>query len=277
MYSVAVMPILVGSGIAHYTGHTLRWDILGVFLLSAVLILVWENLCNDVFDAETGIDVHKYHSLVQLTGNKSLVYQVANGALALGLAGIGWICWQNHSLVVAGIILLACFLGYIYQAPPWRLGYQGLGEILCFFSFGPLAVSAAYYSQTQSVEPVVWWVAVPVGLSISLVLFCSHFHQVADDLAAGKFSPVVRLGTAVSAQLIPIICGLIYLSVMAGIATQQLPPPTGLAVLSLPWAVALSQLLLKYHDRPELISHSKFIAIKFQFVLGLGLAVGLWI
>ena len=38
--------------------------------------------------------------------------------------------------------------------------------------------------------------SVVVGITTSLILFCSHFHQIADDRAVNKMSPLVRLGTA---------------------------------------------------------------------------------
>jgi len=37
---------------------------------------------------------------------------------------------------------------------------------------------------------------VVVGITTTIILFCSHFHQIADDKAANKMSPLVRLGTA---------------------------------------------------------------------------------
>jgi 1,4-dihydroxy-2-naphthoate octaprenyltransferase len=38
-------------------------------LLAAILLLLWENLSNDLFDADTGVDaVGKPHSVVNLTG-----------------------------------------------------------------------------------------------------------------------------------------------------------------------------------------------------------------
>jgi 1,4-dihydroxy-2-naphthoate octaprenyltransferase len=93
MYSVAVMPILVGSAIAYSQQYPLNWQVLLAFVTGAVLILAWENLCNDVFDAETGVDRHKYHSLVSLTGKGQLILAIANVLLLLGLALIAWICW----------------------------------------------------------------------------------------------------------------------------------------------------------------------------------------
>lgn len=37
--------------------------------------------------------------------------------------------------------------------------------------------------------------SVLVGLTTATILFCSHFHQMAGDKAAGKKSPIVRLGS----------------------------------------------------------------------------------
>ncbi|MEL6454694.1 MAG: 2-carboxy-1,4-naphthoquinone phytyltransferase, partial [Cyanobacteria bacterium J06623_5] len=63
MYCVAVMPICVGSAVAYAQTGYFRWGVFVTFALSAVLLLVWENLTNDVFDAATGIDINKHHSL----------------------------------------------------------------------------------------------------------------------------------------------------------------------------------------------------------------------
>lgn len=191
MYSVAVIPIWVGSAIAWSEQQHLNAPIFWTFLSAAILIIAWLNLTNDVFDADTGIDVNKAHSLVNLTGNQSLIFWLANGFLGLGCLGLVAIAWWQQDITVLALILLSCFLGYTYQGPPFRLGYQGLGELICFVTFGPLAVSAAYYSQTQtwSIRPLP--AAIIIGLTTSLILFCSHFHQVADDLSAGKRSPLL--------------------------------------------------------------------------------------
>lgn len=41
--------------------------------------------------------------------------------------------------------------------------------------------------------------SVLVGLTTATILFCSHFHQMAGDKAAGKKSPIVRLGSTARA------------------------------------------------------------------------------
>ena len=46
------------------------------------------------------------------------------------------------------------------------------------------------------VSPAAVVCSVVVGITTTIILFCSHFHQIADDKAANKMSPLVRLGTA---------------------------------------------------------------------------------
>jgi 1,4-dihydroxy-2-naphthoate phytyltransferase len=277
MYSVAIMPIVVGSAVAYAETQTFNSPIFVTFLLAAVLILAWENFSNDVFDAETGIDINKHHSLVNLTRNKRLIFVLANLCLLLGLGGIISIALQQQDPTVLGIILLCCGLGYLYQGPPFRLGYQGLGEFICFFSFGPLGVGAAYYSQTQSWSWGSQLAGVIIGLTTTLVLFCSHFHQVQDDIAAGKRSPIVRLGTRTGAALIPWTCGTVFAIVGVGIVGGFFPLWTGLVFISTISAQRLVEHVSRFHDQPQKVSNSKFYAIGFNFWSGLLLGLGFWL
>ncbi|MCL6753945.1 2-carboxy-1,4-naphthoquinone phytyltransferase [Nostoc sp. CCCryo 231-06] len=274
MYSVAIMPIWVGTAVAYAETKNFNVGVFSTFVAAAILILAWENISNDVFDSETGIDQNKHHSLVNLTDNKPLIFWIGNLCLGLGLLGILAIAFWQQDLTVIGIILLSCGLGYMYQGPPFRLGYQGLGEILCFFAFGPLAVEAAYYSQTQTWSMTSLAVSVIVGIATTLILFCSHFHQVKDDIAAGKRSPIVRLGTQKGAQLLVGFTGSIYpltlLFVLLGIS----PAWTLLSWVSLPFAVKLCRHVQENHNQPDKVSNCKFIAVAVHFwaclLLGLG-------
>ncbi|MEO1401353.1 MAG: 2-carboxy-1,4-naphthoquinone phytyltransferase [Cyanobacteria bacterium J06635_1] len=268
MYSVAVMPILVGTAIAYAETGLLKRTVFATFILSAVLLLVWENLTNDVFDAETGIDTNKHHSLVNLTRNRSLIFKIGNGCLALGILGIFSIALRQQDFTVLGLILVCCGLGYLYQGPPFRLGYQGLGEPLCFVSFA-VGVMAAYYSQTQQWSYVAAAAATLIGITTTLVLFCSHFHQVEDDLAAGKRSPIVRLGTLRGAQLMPWLCGSVFVIAFTAIMLKLFPLWTLLVVGSLPLAVRLCRHVARHHDQPANVQNAKFVAIAFHFWSGL--------
>ena len=284
MYAVAVMPVLLAAGWRLGQGLPLRGDQLLVFLLAAVLLLAWENLANDVFDADTGVDTHgKPHSVVNLTGRRDRVALFANACLLLGLGLMALVALRSRVEVLV-LVLACCGLGYVYQGPPFRLGYRGLGEPLCWLAFGPCATAAALLALAPAAgaaaaAPIPWGTALALGsgpaLATTLVLFCSHFHQVGEDAAHGKRSPVVRLGSARAAALVPWFVaaslGLQWAPVLLGLW----PPTALLGAIGLPPARALIRLLAGHHDEPERISGSKFLALRFQALNGLGLAAGL--
>ncbi len=279
MYTVAVIPIWVGSAMAAYETGQLNRLHLGLFLVGAIAIIAWLNLTNDVFDSDTGIDVNKAHSIVNLTGKRNLIFWIANAFLLVGVGAIATISWLQQDLTVLGIILVTCFMGYTYQGPPFRFGYLGLGEPICFVTFGPLALSAAYYSQTGSLDTFAlgnpnWLASIFIGITTSLILLCSHFHQVDDDLAAGKQSPVARMGTLRSAYGVTAGCGVAFGVIGLGVALGTLPIAALLCLLSLPWVFQLCRHVLTYHDQPAVVKTSKFIAVTLHFWSGLFLGAG---
>jgi len=277
IYAVAIIPITMGTIVAYREFGQLNWTIFSLFLLSGILIIAWLNLSNDVFDSETGIDVNKTTSVVNITGNKSLVFWVSNFCLAGAIFALSAIGWLQQDWCVIGLVLLACFLGYTYQGPPFRLGYQGLGEIICFLCFGPIALSAAYYSQTQGFSWFPLVTSTIIGISTSLILFCSHFHQVADDLAAGKRSPIVRLGTKTGANVLASFTASIFILTIFWTILGYFPLSSLLIFLSLPSAYQLVHHVQTYHNQPQKVSNSKFIAVQFycwsSCFLGLGLLI----
>lgn len=274
MYSVAIIPIWVGTAVAFAESRVFQGGIFSTFLMSAILIIAWLNLSNDVFDSETGVDKNKAHSLVNLTGNKALIFWLGNLFLAAGILGIIAIAWWQRDFTVIGLVLLCCALGYSYQGPPFRLGYQGLGEFICFVTFGPMAVAAAYYSQTQTWSTNCLAASAIVGIATSVILFCSHFHQVEDDAAVGKRSPIVRLGTKRGSQVLWWLGGSIYAFTALFVLLGVFPLWTLITLFSWPVALQLLRHVHQHHDQPEKVSNSKFIAVRMHFLSGLLLGLG---
>ncbi len=283
MYSVAVMPAFLAAGALQGLELRPRWEQLILFLLAAVLLLAWENLSNDVFDADTGVDSKgKPHSVVNLSGRRDRVALAANCCLLLGLALMAFVAQQSHAAVLM-LVLACCGIGYLYQGPPFRLSYRGLGEPLCWLAFGPLASAAALIALAPAGvfdgAAIPWSMALELGagpaVATSLVLFCSHFHQVEEDAKNGKNSPVVQLGSAKAAALVPwfvVACfALQWLPILRGIW----PASAFLGLIGLAPALSLIRLLQRQHNQPEKIIGCKFLALRFQALNGLGLALGL--
>ena len=277
MYTVAIIPITVGSVVAYSQTRSLNLTILETFLGSAIAIIAWLNISNDVFDSDTGIDVNKAESVVNLTGNRQLMFWLGNLCLLSGIAGIATISWWQQDPTVMVMVSIACFLGYTYQGPPFRLGYKGWGEVICTICFGPLALGAAYYSQAQSWSIANSIASLIIGISTSLILFCSHFHQVKDDLAAGKLSPIVRMGTKMGARVLEWGVVSIYLLTALGVIGRLFPVATLLVFLSLPLALKLTKFVGEYYDRPDRVRTCKYLAVRLHFVSGLLLALGFYL
>ena len=279
LYSVAIMPVIVSAGWELGNSGNIRLGQFIGFLIASILILLWENLTNDLFDDETGVDKYKFHSVVALTGSKSTVSRVAYFSLLLGLFII-FILALKSKITVLFLVIICCFLGYLYQGPPFRLGYKGLGEPLCWIAFGPLATAAALIviSPKSNFDAIPWGTALIVGagpaMATTLVLFCSHFHQINQDAAVGKKSPLVVLGTNRAANFLPWLVGLIFLLELLPVLNGVCPITTLMCLISLPSGLDLIKLIKRHHNKPELIKNSKFSALRFQTINGLCLSMG---
>ena len=279
LYSVAIMPVILSAGWELGNSGKIRLGQFIGFLIASILILLWENLTNDLFDNETGVDKYKFHSVVALTGNKTTVSRVAYFSLLLGLFII-FILALKSKLIVLFLVLICCLLGYLYQGPPFRLGYKGFGEPLCWIAFGPLATAAALIvvSPKSNLQTIPWGTALTIGagpaMATTLVLFCSHFHQINQDAAAGKKSPLVVLGTHRAAEFLPWLIGLIFLLELSPILIGVWPITTLICLVSLPSSLNLIKLIKRHHNKPVRIQNSKFLALRFQTINGLSLSIG---
>ena len=280
LYSVAVMPVFLAAGWRQAIEQNIRWDQFTGFLIASVFLLIWENLTNDLFDSDTGVDQFKFHSIITLVGKRELIKRLAYLALFIGLLLIFILAIRSSNLVFF-LVIGSCCLGYLYQGPPFRLGYHGLGEPLCWLAFGPLGTAAALLviSPNATNSHIPWQTATLIGsgpaLATTLVLFCSHFHQVTQDAKYGKKTSLVLLGTQRAAALVPWIIGIIFLIEFYPIVQGKLPITIISGLIGFPSGIELIRLLNKHHNHPHLISECKFLALRFQTLNGFGLSIGL--
>ncbi|MDP4361083.1 hypothetical protein QR510_31105, partial [Escherichia coli] len=77
------------------------------------------------------------------------------------------------------------------------------------------------------------------------------------------------LGTLKAANLLPWLGGSIYVLTTVLVALGSFPIWTLLIWLSCPFAVKLVQHVQQNHDRPDIVSNCKFIAVALHFWSGL--------
>mmetsp|Transcript_29427 Transcript_29427/g.82976 ORF Transcript_29427/g.82976 Transcript_29427/m.82976 type:complete len:443 (+) Transcript_29427:148-1476(+) len=291
MYSVAVVPVMVGAAAAFMeTGVFPGLQFSGI-MAASLLIILWLNLSNDAFDSDTNVDVAKAESVVNLLGGRrGLVLAGANAALFAGVAVMGCSIAMAGDVRVPLWLSIAVACGYVYQGPPFRLSYKGLGEPLCFAAFGPLATGAFYLAHAGTgaataaagagtaavtIGPALWACSVVVGITTTAILFCSHFHQIEGDLAAGKMSPLVRLGPERASRVLNGAVAVPYMMLAVGTALGILPWPLAIASFaSMPWAMELIDYVEANHAVPSVIRYCKLYAIKWHCAMGLCLSLG---
>ncbi|KAG7588149.1 UbiA prenyltransferase family [Arabidopsis suecica] len=283
MYSVALVPLTVGASAAYLeTGLFLARRYV-TLMLSSILIITWLNLSNDVYDFDTGADKNKKESVVNLVGSRSGTLAAAITSLTLGVSGLVWTSLDASNIRAILLLASAILCGYVYQCPPFRLSYQGLGEPLCFAAFGPFATTAFYLLLGSSSEmrhlPLSGRVlssSLLVGFTTSLILFCSHFHQVDGDLAVGKYSPMVRLGTEKGAFVVRWAIRLLYSMLLVLGLSRILPLPcTLMCFLTLPVGNLVSSYVEKHHKDNGKIFMAKYYCVRLHALFGAALSLGL--
>lgn len=108
IYTVALVPLTVGSAAAYLQVHTFDAGRYFVLLFSSVLIITWLNLSNDAYDFETGADRDKKESVVNISAiQESFVLHTF--VLPLALQDFyGLLCRQGM------FELLLCYLAQFY-------------------------------------------------------------------------------------------------------------------------------------------------------------------
>ncbi|KAF7112830.1 hypothetical protein RHSIM_RhsimUnG0187900 [Rhododendron simsii] len=280
IYSVALVPLTVGSAAAYLQTGLYSARRYFVLLASSVLVIAWLNLSNDVYDYDTGADTTKKESVVNMVGSRTGTLLAAYMLLALGFVGLAWVSVGAGN--VRSILLLACAItcGYIYQCPPFRLSYQGFGEPLCFAAFGPFATTAFYLLQSNASElPItgtILSVSLLVGLTTALILFCSHFHQVKGDRAVGKMSPLVRLGTEAGSTVVKVgVVTLYSLLLILGLSRALPFACMFLCSLTLPVGKLVVSFVEENHKDTTKIFMAKYYCVRLHALFGAALAAGL--
>ncbi|KAK8971516.1 hypothetical protein KSP40_PGU021337 [Platanthera guangdongensis] len=288
IYSVTLVPLTVSSAAAYHQTGLFSARCYLLLLLASVLIITWLNLSNDVYDYDTGVDQNKKESVVNMIGSRTEAHSAAILALVFGFMGIIWAFTEAEDIRFILLVTSAILWGYIYQCPPFRLSYHGLGEPLCFASFGPFATTAFYFSQSSknapssmpslSLNSTILCASVLVGLTTTFILFCRHFHQIDGDKAVGKMSPLVRVGAETGSKLIRTGILLLYALLLAFTVSKSLPLTSSiLCAITIPTTKLVVEFVEQNHNNEIKISMAKYYFVRLHSLFGALLAAGLMV
>jgi 1,4-dihydroxy-2-naphthoate octaprenyltransferase len=200
--SVFPMTITSGAigGFLAASAPDANWLYFSVALVGLILAHAANNMINDYFDLESGLDSDEYVR-AQYAPHPVLSGLISKTGLILAIAivnlldlGILLYLAEARGWGVAAFALLGLFISVGYVAPPIRLKHRGLGEPGVALVWGPLMIGGTYYATTGVLEPWVLVASLPYAILVTTVLIGKHIDKYDADAARGIHTLPVLLG-----------------------------------------------------------------------------------
>jgi len=196
-FTVPVIGILLVSGLTHSIHHTplLGGGCLKAMLLTA-LLQASGNLLNSYFDFTQGVD--DQHTI----GDRCIVDDKITPAGALTCSAL--LGFSAFWLIIPHLLaperdflyvfLASVLLAYFYTAPPFKLKYRGLGDVVIFLCFGPLMTAGSSILITGENHLWVQPYTIPVTLLTEAILHANNTRDIKQDAKSGIKTVAILLG-----------------------------------------------------------------------------------
>ncbi|TNF31357.1 MAG: 1,4-dihydroxy-2-naphthoate polyprenyltransferase [Deltaproteobacteria bacterium] len=232
------VPVVVGTAVA---AGTLGWrpGVALAALLVALGLQIGSNLVNDAADFVHGADDERrlgparaaqrgWLTPRQLAAGAAVAFAVAL-ALGMWLATIG-----GWPVIAVGLVALLAAIAY--TAGPVPLGYLGLGDVLVFIFFGPVAVVGTAWLQTGDASDAAVLASIPVGLLSTAILVVNNLRDRHTDAEAGKRTFAVRFGERATRAFYVILVATALTLPVVGVALGLVPAGWLVSLGALPFA-----------------------------------------
>lgn len=253
--SVGIFPLFLGFVLAWRYGYR---GPLGLYLLStgAVIFIMWMTYYLGEWNDLQGDRINRTFNPYS-GGSRILVQGVLPPWVSLVL---GYGCLIGG--IVSGLYIyyryqtgpltlwlggFGIFSGFFYSGKPFRWAYRGIGEVLIGFCYGWLPVATGFYLFTGFFSPQVFWLSIPIGISIFNVILINEIPDEEADRTIGKKNLVVRFGKERALDLymgLSILSGLFFIKMI--LLSHK---PLWLLILSaLPVVLILWNLLMTWEE-----------------------------
>ncbi len=241
VFSMTATSGLIGGLLAAAAATRPDWLNFALALLGLIIAHAANNMTNDYFDLEGGVDTDEYAralyaphpilgGLISKRGLQTAILTanlIDAAILAVLIARSGW--------TVLVFALLGLFVSVFYVAPPIKLKHHGLGEPGVFLVWGPLMIGGTYFvTAGQMPGPGLWLACIPYALVVTTVLIGKHIDKRQVDQTKGIRTLPVILGERASKILNIALMVAYYLLVAALVLSGTLGVWTLLVFLALP-------------------------------------------
>ena len=272
-----LVPVLVGTAVAHRTGHA-ELGIALVALASALFIQIGANYANDVFDAEKGADGPDRVGPTRAVASGLVTPRAMRAAMVVSfviatLLGLVLVVHAGWPIVAIGAASILAAIAY--TGGPYPLGYHGLGDVFVIVFFGLVAVVGTTFVQALMVPVLAWLAAIPIGALSAAILVVNNVRDRETDARVGKRTLAVRLGKRgglieQGALMVAAYGAAITTAWVLGSPWPMLPCAT------LPWAVSVWRELRDREGAPlnATLARTARLLLGFGALYAIGIAIG---
>jgi len=288
-----VVPLVSGTLVS--VSISSDFNLIGFILvfIMGISLHITTNVYNDIYDTKQGAD-NKNSMKSEFSGGSGIIvnhpellpkmYLIARIGIVIGVISTILLMFfidRNLWLPLWGITVTSVFLSKYYTAGPVKFAYRGLGEVVVWFGFGPLAIFLAGIGQNIGYHPILLAISPITGLGTLFIVWMGEMVDLPSDVKGGKIGLVARLGFNRSRYGLMLIHILALINIVF-IALIILNPGWILLVAIIPHAILLPILwsrlsdFEKYNEKIKRISGLNFkLYALFSFFLMIGYGLDL--
>jgi 1,4-dihydroxy-2-naphthoate polyprenyltransferase len=253
VFSMTFTSGLIGGLLAIGSALPVNYWYLVLSVIGLVVAHAGNNMINDYFDLEGGVDTDEYvralyapHPILSGLLTKGQLAAAIIVANVIDLAILILLVAARGPLV-AVFALAGLFVSVFYVAPPISLKRRGLGEPGVFLVWGPLMIGGTFFVSTGSLPAWIWVASLPYAILVTTVLFGKHIDKIVADTKLGVRTLPVILGEARSRQVGAWLMILFYPLTALIVIVGLVGPWVLLIALGIPRLLAV----LKVFDQPK--------------------------
>jgi 1,4-dihydroxy-2-naphthoate octaprenyltransferase len=254
VFPMTLTSAAIGGLLAVGAPHN-HWLYFAAALLGLLLAHASNNMINDYFDLEAGVDTENYVRALYAP-HPVLAGLISKTGLLLAIAIVNLIdlsllvfLTERRGWPVALFALMGLFISVFYVAPPLQLKHRGFGEPGVFLVWGPLMIGGTYYVTAGSLPPWVLVASLPYALLVTTVLMGKHVDKLEVDTAKGIRTLPVILGRERALFLTQQLLVSFFVFVVCLVLTGTLSVWTLLVLLAVPRLWEVLKVLAR--PRPE--------------------------
>jgi 1,4-dihydroxy-2-naphthoate octaprenyltransferase len=243
-FTMSFISVSTGTLLAAEEGPV-SWFWFAITAVGIILFHAAANLINDYFDTLYEIDQRdsptaKYRLQPILSGMLTPRQLLAETFVLLSITiAIGMTVAMIRSWHVLWIGIIGLLTSIFYTAGPVKFKYRAFGEFAVFMMWGPLMIEGAYAVQCQALSIKAFYISVPFGVLVALVLFANNMRDIDYDSRHNVKTVSIMLGSRKSYILFTGLIVLAYAYVLGMILTGIMSLWGLLIFLSFPKAVSL--------------------------------------